>query len=228
MSKPFILIVEDDEAIATVVMRSLEREDLKSKIVATGTLALQQARDNHPSLILLDLGLPDIDGLQVLDMLKRDPETMHTPVIILTARGESDDKVKGLNLGADDYVTKPFRRAELLARVNAVMRRVPDFQGSVEVADLFMDMSDYTVKRGDRKIDLTRTEFRLLYHLAEASGRVVGRQSLLEEVWGYPEDTQTNTLDVFISILRRKLEEGGEPRLLHTAYGRGYVLREEE
>jgi DNA-binding response OmpR family regulator len=219
-----VLVVEDDEAIADVLRRSLRAEGHEVKSAGDGAEALTAAEQFTPDLVVLDLGLPRLDGMEVLRRLRADGSDV--PVLILTARTETDNRVEGLDTGADDYLPKPFERAELLARIRALLRRRPPRgSASIVVGDLQLNPDTREVKRGDREIELTNREFELLEYLAQNRKLVVSRERLLEDVWGYDPFEQTNTIDVFISNLRRKLEEGGEPRLLHTKRGAGYVLK---
>jgi len=219
-----VLVVEDDEAIADVLRRSLRAEGHEVKSAGDGAEALTAAEQFTPDLVVLDLGLPRLDGIEVLRRLRADGSDV--PVLILTARAETDNRVEGLDTGADDYLPKPFERAELLARIRALLRRRPPRgSASIVVGDLQLNPDTREVRRGDREIELTNREFELLEYLARNRKLVVSRERLLEDVWGYDPFEQTNTIDVFISNLRRKLEEGGEPRLLHTKRGAGYVLK---
>jgi two-component system response regulator MprA len=176
-----------------------------------------------PDLVILDLGLPKLDGVEVCRRLRAESDA---PILILTARTDTDDRVEGLDSGADDYLVKPFERKELLARMRALMRRRPPRGAATLVlGDLRLNPATREVARGDREIELTAREFELLEFLMRNERLVVSRERLLEEVWGYDPLAMTNTIDVFISNLRRKLEEGGEPRLLQTKRGAGYVMR---
>ena len=218
-----VLVVEDDEAIADVLRRSLRAEGHEVQSAGDGAEALTAAEQFAPDLVILDLGLPRLDGIEVLKRLRADGDV---PVLILTARTETEDRVEGLDSGADDYLPKPFEREELLARTRALLRRRPPRgSASIAVGDLLLNPDSREVKRGEREIELTNREFELLQYLAENQKLVVSRERLLEDVWGYDPFEQTNTIDVFISNLRRKLEEGGEPRMLHTKRGAGYVLK---
>jgi DNA-binding response OmpR family regulator len=218
-----VLVVEDDEAIADVLRRSLRAEGHEVQSAADGVQALALAEQFVPDLVILDLGLPRLDGTEVLKRLRDEGDV---PVLILTARTETEDRVEGLDAGADDYLPKPFEREELLARTRALLRRRPPRgSASLAVGNLLLNPDSREVKRGDREIELTNREFELLQYLAENQKLVVSRERLLEDVWGYDPFEQTNTIDVFISNLRRKLEEGGEPRMLHTKRGAGYVLK---
>lgn len=222
-----ILLVEDDDEIVDVLRRTLRAEDFVVEGVATGEGALESVQSFLPDLVILDLGLPDIDGEEVCLRLREEPETSRLPILMLTARTEVDDRVSGLDSGADDYLTKPFERAEILARIRALLRRTPPRGSDVlSVGDLRLTPDSREVERDGRTIDLTKTEFDLLEYLMRNQRLVISRERLLEEVWGYdPASGDTNTLDVFISNLRRKLEEGGEPRILHTKRGSGYMLK---
>ena len=218
-----VLVVEDDEDIADVLRRSLRNEGYDVRTSADGIDALDVAAGFSPDLVVLDLGLPRLDGVEVCRRLRADSDV---PILMLTARSETEDRVGGLDSGADDYLVKPFERKELLARIRALLRRRPPRgSASIEVADLTLNPDTREVRRGDREIELTNREFELLEHLMRNQKLVVSRERLLDEVWGYDPTAATNTIDVFISNLRRKLEEGGEPRLLHTKRGAGYVLK---
>jgi len=218
-----VLVVEDDEDIADVLRRSLRNEGYDVRTSADGIDALDVAAGFVPDLVVLDLGLPRLDGVEVCRRLRADSDV---PILMLTARSETEDRVGGLDSGADDYLAKPFERKELLARIRALLRRRPPRgSASLEVSDLTLNPDTREVRRGGREIELTNREFELLEHLMRNERIVVSRQALLDEVWGYHPFAETNTVDVFISTLRRKLEAGGKPRLLHTVRGAGYVLR---
>jgi DNA-binding response OmpR family regulator len=218
-----VLIVEDDEDIADVLRRSLRNEGYEVRTSADGVEALDVAAGFFPDLVVLDLGLPRMDGVEVCRRLRADSDV---PILMLTARAETEDRVGGLDSGADDYLVKPFERRELLARIRALLRRRPPRgSASLQVADLTLNPDTREVRRGSREIELTNREFELLEHLMRNERLVVSRERLLDEVWGYDPTAATNTVDVFISNLRRKLEAGGESRLLHTKRGAGYVLR---
>jgi DNA-binding response OmpR family regulator len=218
-----VLVVEDDAAIADVLRRALRQEGHEVRSAQDGVEALEMAEAFVPDLVILDLGLPKLGGVEVCRRLRAESDA---PILILTARTDTEDRVEGLDSGADDYLVKPFERKELLARMRALMRRRPP-QGtaSLTVGDLRLNPDTREVYRGDRPIDLTNREFELLEYLMRNERLVVSRERLLEEVWGYDPMAMTNTIDVFISNLRRKLEEGGEPRLLHTKRGAGYVVK---
>jgi two-component system response regulator MprA len=220
---PRVLVVEDDEDIAQALQRSLRMEGYEVRTVADGESALDQGRSFAPDLVILDLGLPKLDGLEVARALRTEDDV---PILILTARDALDSRVEGLDAGADDYLVKPFERQELLARMRALLRRRPP-RGSapLRVSDLLLNADTHEVLRGERSIDLTQREFELLEYLMRNERIVISRQRLLDEVWGYDPFSTTNTIEVFVSNLRRKLEADGEERLLHTIRGAGYVLR---
>jgi two-component system, OmpR family, response regulator MprA len=219
-----VLVVEDDTDIADVLRRSLRNEGYEVRTSADGVEALDVAAGFVPDLVVLDLGLPRLDGLEVCRRLREEGDV---PILMLTARTETEDRVTGLDSGADDYLAKPFERQELLARIRALLRRRPPRgTASLEVADLQLNPDTREVSRGEREIELTNREFELLEFLMRNERLVVSRERLLDEVWGYDPMAATNTIDVFISNLRRKLEADGEPRLLHTKRGAGYVLKD--
>ncbi len=219
-----ILVVEDDEEIAQVLQRSLRMEGYDVKLAGDGVRGLEEAHAFLPDLIVLDLGLPRLDGVDVAKRLREDGDEV--PILMLTARDALESRVEGLDVGADDYLVKPFERQELLARMRALLRRRPPRgMAPLRVGDLMLNPDTHEVSRGERKIDLTQREFELLEYLMRNERLVISRQKLLDEVWGYDPFSITNTIEVFVSNLRRKLEAGGEPRLLHTVRGAGYVLR---
>jgi DNA-binding response OmpR family regulator len=218
-----VLVVEDDDDIADVLRRSLRQEGHEVRTAGDGEEALSMAAEFVPDLVILDLGLPRLDGVEVCRRLRADGDV---PILILTARSDTGDRVEGLDAGADDYLVKPFERTELLARMRALLRRRPPRgTASLTVGDLVLNPGTREVTRGERVLDLTNREFELLEFLMRNERLVISRERLLEEVWGYDPTSMTNTIDVFISNLRRKLEEGGEDRILHTKRGAGYVVR---
>ena len=218
-----VLVVEDDDDIADVLRRSLRQEGHEVRTAGDGEEALTMAAEFIPDLVILDLGLPQLDGVEVCRSLRADGDV---PILILTARSDTGDRVEGLDAGADDYLVKPFERTELLARMRALLRRRPPRgTASLTVGDLVLNPGTREVTRGERVLDLTNREFELLEFLMRNERLVISRERLLEEVWGYDPTSMTNTIDVFISNLRRKLEEGGEDRILHTKRGAGYVVR---
>ena len=218
-----VLIVEDDEDIAQVLQRSLRLEGYEVRVAGDGLKALEEANSFLPDLVILDLGLPKLDGVEVARQLRQREDT---PILMLTARDAVEARVEGLDSGADDYLVKPFERQELLARMRALLRRRPP-RGSAQlvVGDLMLNPDTHEVTRSERAVDLTQREFELLEYLMRNERIVISRQRLLDEVWGYDPFSTTNTIEVFVSNLRRKLEADGEPRLLHTIRGAGYVLR---
>jgi DNA-binding response OmpR family regulator len=218
-----VLVVEDDDDIAQVLQRSLRIEGYEVRLAADGVSALEDANAFLPDLVILDLGLPRMDGIDVAKALR---ERDDVPILMLTARDAVEARVDGLDAGADDYLVKPFERQELLARMRALLRRRPP-RGTAQlvVGDLRLNPDTHEVARGERSIELTQREFELLEYLMRNERIVISRQRLLDEVWGYDPFSTTNTIEVFVSNLRRKLEGGGEPRLLHTIRGAGYVLR---
>jgi two-component system, OmpR family, response regulator MprA len=220
---PRVLVVEDDEDIALAVQRSLRMEGYEVRLAGDGEAALSEANAFMPDMVILDLGLPKLDGIEVARRLRADSDV---PILMLTARDALDSRVEGLDSGADDYLVKPFERQELLARLRALLRRRPPRGSrSYVVGDLSLNPDTHEVRRSERDVELTQREFELLEYLMRNERIVVPRQRLLEEVWGYDPFATTNTIEVFVSNLRRKLEAGGEPRLLHTIRGAGYVLR---
>jgi two-component system response regulator MprA len=223
--RPRVLVVEDDTDIAGVLRRSLDKEGYDVRVAGDGESALDEAGVFSPDAVVLDLGLPKLDGVEVCRRLRSEGDV---PILILTARDALDARVEGLDSGADDYLVKPFEREELLARIRSLLRRRPPRgSASLVVGDLRLNPATREAYRGERQLELTAREFELLEHLLRNERIVVSRQSLLDEVWGYHPFAETNTVDVFISNLRRKLELGGEPRVLHTIRGAGYVLRDE-
>ncbi len=219
-----VLVVEDDEDIAQVLQRSLRMEGYEVRLAFDGEAGLSEAKDFLPDLVVLDLGLPRLDGLEVARRLREGEDDV--PILILTARDALEARVEGLDMGADDYLVKPFERQELLARLRALLRRRPPRgMAPLRVGDLVLNPDTHEVRRGERSIDLTQREFELLEYLMRNERLVISRQKLLDEVWGYDPFSITNTIEVFVSNLRRKLEAGGEPRILHTVRGAGYVLR---
>ncbi len=218
-----VLIVEDDQAIAEVVQRMLRIDGYKTEIAADGALALTMAAGFDPDLVILDLGLPQIDGTEVARTLR---ERSDVPILMLTARDAVEAKVEGFDAGADDYLVKPFEREELLARLRALLRRRPPRgNASIVFDDIVLNPDSYELLRGERRVDLTQREFELMEYMMRNQKVVISRQQLLEDVWGYDPFADTNTIEVFVSNIRRKLEADGEPRLLHTVRGVGYVLR---
>ena len=220
-----ILVVDDDARIAASLRRALIYEGYAVEVANDGPGALAQARQRLPDLVILDLMLPGLDGIEVCRRLRADSDV---PVLMLTARDATSDRVEGLDSGADDYLSKPFAYEELLARVRALLRRSAARRGEVvQFADLVLDADAHEVRRGRRSIALTALEFQLLEHFLRNPRRVLSRDQLLEAVWGFESSSSSNVVDVYVGYLRQKLEQAGEPRLLHTVRGVGYVLRNE-
>jgi two-component system response regulator MprA len=227
-----ILVADDDPAVRESLRRSLSFNGYDVSLASDGLEALTASSEPVPDLVLLDVNMPGIDGLEVCRRIRASGSDV--PVLILTARVEVGDRVLGLDAGADDYLPKPFALEELLARIRALLRRTKSATHDVQVdesltfADLTIDPVTRTVRRGERAISLTRTEFELLWVLMQRPRRVLSRELILDEVWGYDFPTSANSLEVYVGYLRRKTEAEGEPRLIHTVRGVGYVLREGE
>jgi len=221
-----LLVVEDETGMARLLKRGLEEEGYAVTTAGDGATGLAMARSGGFDVILLDIMMPGMDGFEVARRLRR--EGSKTPILMLTARDSTPDIVKGLDLGADDYLTKPFSFEILLARVRALLRRGPAAQGpQLEVGALRLDPATHEVHRGEQSITLTRTEFTLLEFLMRRSGQVVPRATLIEAVWGYDREIESNTLDAFIRLLRVKVEGDDGSRYIHTVRGVGYSIREE-
>ena len=221
---PVVLLVDDDAAIRRSVGAGLELEGFRVVRASGGRAALAANESVHPAVILLDLAMPDLDGLEVLKRLREAGDDV--PVCVLSARDEVDDRVRGLQAGADDYVVKPFALEEVSARLHALLRRRPaTSDAALAVADIEIDPRSHTAQRAGRDLGLTRREFDLLHLFMRHPGEVLDRARLHEEVWGYSFDPGTNVADVFVGYLRRKLEADGEERVLHTVRGVGFILR---
>jgi heavy metal response regulator len=220
-----ILLVEDDKKVASFIRKGLEEEGYAVDVAADGEAGLFMGLDRLHDLIILDVMLPKKPGFQVLRELRQAKAA--TPVLMLTARDTVEDKVQGLDAGADDYLTKPFVFAELLARVRALLRRRAETRSPrLQVADLVLDPATRSVTREGQPITLTNREFALLEYLMRNAGRVLTRTAITEHVWDYDFDSGTNVIDVYVNYLRKKVDAGREPKLLHTVRGAGYVLRE--
>ena len=222
-----VLLVEDDPGVRGAVERALRGAGHRTETAANGIKALEVATASPYDAIVLDLGLPGLDGLEVCRRLRATGNSV--PILMLTARAAVSERVEGLDAGADDYVVKPFALDELLARLRAFERRAPQSgqaRGVLQFADVELDRDAMTARRGSRSIPLSRTEFQLLELLMANARRVLSRTVIFEKVWGYDFGPESNSLDVYIGYLRRKLEENGEPRLIHTVRGVGYVMRE--
>lgn len=223
---PHILVVEDEEQIASFIRRGLTYEGYEVEVAANGTDAMAKARDTRPELVILDLMLPGMDGLEVCHRLRAGNSSL--PILILTARDSVSDRVQGLDAGADDYMVKPFALVELLARVRALLRRAgPGEPEQLTFADLRLDTGTRQVFRGDRSIELTSKEFDLLELFMRHPRKVLSRETIYDRVWGYDFGGESNIIEVYIRYLRQKMESDNQTRLLHTVRGVGYVLREE-
>ncbi|MGA8368784.1 MAG: response regulator transcription factor [Acidimicrobiales bacterium] len=221
-----ILVVDDDPSVSAALNRALRLEGYEVAVAGDGPIALEEIAVRPPDAVVLDIQLPTLDGLEVCRRMRAAGDD--TPVLMLTARDAINDRVQGLDAGADDYLVKPFALAELLARLRALLRRRHDDAGEIlRFADLELDPGSREARRGDREFTLTRIEFDLLELLLRHPRQVLTREVILDRVWGYSFDSGTNSLAVYVGYLRRKTEEGGEPRLIHTARGVGYVLREQ-
>lgn len=217
-----ILVIEDDPDIADFIRRGLIYKDYEVEVAQDGQAGLEAARDRPPDLVLLDLMIPKIDGIEVARRLRLGG---NIPIIILTARDSVSDKIAGLDAGADDYVTKPFQFDELLARVRAALRRKEPSEEVITVGDLQIRPASREVSRGKRNIELTLREFDLLLLLARNAGKVLDRNTIFERVWGYAFDVESDTIKVYVRYLRRKLNLEGEPDLIHAIRGVGYMLK---
>jgi len=221
-----IVVAEDDPSVRKAIMRVLELEGFQVKTAQDGNAALDLIVSSKPHAVVMDVMMPFADGLTVTRELRH--RNNRTPILLLTARHEVGDRVAGLDAGADDYLVKPFAVDELLARVRALLRRyeAPVSASILTLSDLTMDVNRREVKRGEHTLELTKTEFDLLHILLEQQNIVLTREYLYEHIWGYSFETNSKSLDVYIGYLRRKLEDSGEERLLHTVRGVGYVMRQ--
>ncbi|WP_334141097.1 response regulator transcription factor [Rhabdothermincola sp.] len=221
---PRILVVEDDPHLRHALQRALNLDGYDVEEASDGLAGLERIEGSEWDAVVLDMMMPHLSGLDVCRRLRE--RGNRTPILMLTARHETADRVAGLDAGADDYLVKPFALEELLARLRALIRRAsPVNDGVIEVGDLRIDRRSRRVMRGERELLLTKTEFELLSLLAEHAGQVLTRDLIFERIWGYSFETSSNSLDVYIGYLRRKTEQYGDPRLIHTVRGVGYVLR---
>jgi two-component system, OmpR family, response regulator MprA len=220
-----ILVVDDERAVRESLRRALELEGYRIELAGDGGEALARLESEQPDAVILDVLMPGVDGLEVCRRLRRSGNRL--PILMLTARDAVENRVEGLDAGADDYVTKPFALDELLARVRALLRRTANGSGeTLRFADLELNPGTREVRRGDEQIELTRTEFSLLELFLLNPRQVLTRSIIFERVWGYDFGFASNSLDVYIGYLRRKTEAGGNPRLIQTVRGVGYALRE--
>lgn len=219
-----ILVVEDQKKTSQFIRKGLVEHGYAVDVVQDGPEAESQAQVHDYDLIILDVMLPGQDGLQVCRNLRR--MKVHTPILILTALSSTEDKVKGLDSGADDYLGKPFEFAELLARIRALVRRHQSARPRLKIADLELDTAARKAVRGGREITLTAKEFALLEYLMQNAGKVVTRTAISEHVWDIHFDNESNVIDVYINFLRKKIDQGFKTKLLHTVVGTGYVLKE--
>ncbi len=220
-----VLVAEDDRAVRAALTRALELEGYRVTVAPDGAAALELLERDRPDVMVLDVMMPNVDGLTVCRRMRTRGDL--TPVLMLTARVEVSDRVSGLDAGADDYLPKPFSMEELLARIRALVRRSAYASGDavIEVADLKVDESARRTWRGERELELTKTEFDLLQVLVRNAGIVLSHSRIYDLVWGYDFGPESKSLAVYVGYLRRKTEEGGEPRLIHTVRGVGYTLR---
>jgi two-component system phosphate regulon response regulator PhoB len=223
---PLVLVVEDEAALVTLLRYNLEREGFRVAEARDGEEAMLQIAEQMPDLVILDWMLPLMSGIEVCRQLRRLPETRRLPIVMLTARGEEGDKLRGLDAGADDYVTKPFSPSELIARLRAVLRRAKPGREdeTLKYQDLVMDLASHRVKRNGREVHLGPTEFRLLRHLLENQGRVFSREQLLDMVWGRDVYVEPRTVDVHIRRLRKAINVDEESDLIRTVRAAGYAL----
>jgi two-component system response regulator MprA len=219
-----ILVVDDEPSVRTALERALSPEGYEVDLAADGAEALDRLAAAPPDAVVLDVGMPHVDGLEVCRRMRQAGD--RTPVLMLTARDAIDDRVEGLDAGADDYLVKPFALRELRARLRALLRRIDRGPDALRYADLRLEPVAHEVHRGERRIELSRTEFSLLELFMRHPRQVLTRTQIFEAVWGYDFGATSNALGVYMGYLRRKTEQGGEPRLLHTVRGVGYVLRE--
>ena len=224
-----VLIVEDEPAIASLLRYNLERQGFRVREAADGEEALLMVKEERPDIVILDWMLPSVSGLEVCRALRRDRDLKGLSIIMLTARGEEEDRIRGLDSGADDYVTKPFSPSEMVARVRAVLRRSRPALSETRLAyaDIEMDLDTWRVRRGGRKVHLGPTEFRLLRHFLENPRRVFSRAQLLDAVWGPDIAVEPRTVDVHIRRLRKALNAPGDPDLIRTVRSAGYALESE-
>jgi two-component system response regulator MprA len=222
---PRVLVADDDDGVTSVVARTLMREGYEVRTAPDGEEALRSVRDWRPDAIVLDVLMPGKDGLAVCRQIRT--ERPDLGILMLTAKDGAGDQIVGLDAGADDYLVKPFSLQVLAARLRAVLRRRGPAPEVLRVADLELDTGKHDARRGERRVALTSTEYRLLLHLMREAGQVIPKADLTRRVWGYDFEGNENVCEVYVGYLRQKLEAGGEPRLIHTLRGAGYTLRVE-
>ncbi|WP_217594757.1 response regulator transcription factor [Cohnella sp. GbtcB17] len=224
--RPHILVIDDDDKITSLLRRSLAFEGYEVSTAANGPAGLGIVADKSADLVILDVMMPGIDGWEVCRRLRT--AGINVPVLMLTAKDDVQDRVKGLDLGADDYLVKPFALEELMARVRALMRRRPESAGEnnrLRFEDLVLDVDGREAIRGDNRIELTAKEFDLLHLFMQNPKRVLSRDQIMDKIWGYDYSGESNVLEVYVAMLRQKLEEFGDKRLIQTVRGAGYVLK---
>lgn len=222
-----LLLVEDEPNVVSVITRGLNEEGFNVSVAPDGLIGEKMAKENHFDLIILDIMLPGINGLELCKIIKSEKPT--TPIIMLTALGTTENVVNGLDNGADDYLIKPFKFAELFARIRMLLRRYSGVimnDQVISIADLYINLTAKSVKRGNDEITLTATEYRLLEFMAKNKAKILSRIDILENVWDIDFNLGTNVVDVYVNYLRKKIDKPGSPKLIHTAIGLGYVLKE--
>ena len=224
---PYVLIVEDETAISALLEYNLQREGFETAIAEDGDLALLMSKERVPDLILLDWMIPKLSGVEVCRRLRRREDTASVPIIMLSARGEEDDRITGLDVGADDYLVKPFSMPELFARIRALLRRTETnvLSGGIKIGELELDTKAHRVMRANQEIHLGPTEFRLLEHFMRRPGQVFSREQLLDAVWGHDVYVEARTVDVHIGRLRKALKMGDRTDPIRTVRSAGYALR---
>ncbi len=220
-----VLIIEDEKTLANLLKEGLEDENYSVDIAYDGESGLFMVENGQFDIVVLDIMLPKINGVEILKIMRR--KKIKTPVLMLTAKGDTEDKVLALNMGADDYLTKPFSFNELMARIKAILRRkFNEASNVVQVDDLRIDLFTHEVKRGDKNIELTSKEYSLLEYLALNKNRLLSRNSIVEHIYNYDFDFDSNVVDVMITRLRKKIDKGFEKKLIHTVRGVGYMIKE--
>ncbi len=224
MQRPLVLVIDDDQKITSFLRRALAYAGFQVEVAHSGEEGLERALVTQPAVVVLDILMPGIDGLEVCRRLR---EADDIPILMLTAKDEVSDRVRGLEAGADDYLVKPFAHEELVARVRALLRRRGPGRKTIRFSDVTVDLGSREAWRGERPIQLTTKEFDLLACFLRQPRQVLSQDQLIEQVWGFDVDTDTHVVPVYVGYLREKLEAGGEPRLIHTVRGAGYILKEE-